>query len=161
MSRRKRNNNPFERVDGIDKGMPFAMLSDKQAKSPTYQQLSDGAKNTLMICRLMRQYHTGKDKDGKSRAINGCLLYFYFSRKLQRQYGLLNPNKVRRELIELVLNGFIEVVECNAHRKTKNIYSFSSKWQILDSGGNIELSPGARAFIQGKNKEKNEEEKDV
>lgn len=155
MSKRKINN-PFEQVDGLAKGMPFSVLSDKQARSKTWQKLSDHAKYTLMVCRLCRQYHTGKDAEGKSRAINGSLMYFHFSRATQIKYGLKNPNKVRKQMIELVSSGFIDVVECNAHRKQKNVYAFSSKWQMLDAGQQIELSPGAKTFIQGLNRDKTE-----
>lgn len=148
---RKRNNNPFAYVDGIGKGTPFAILSDTQAKSPTYQKLSDGAKYVLMVCRLCRQFHSGTDKDGRSRNIQGNILYFYFNREIQKRYGLNNPNKVRRELVELVQNGFVDVIENNSHRHIKNVYAFSSKWAELDKGQDIELSNGAKIFIQGKN----------
>lgn len=151
MSRTKKTN-PFAYCDGLEKNAPFAMLTDKQALSPTYQKLSDGAKHVLMICRLCRKYHKGTDKNGSSRSIHGNNLYFYFNRAIQKQYGLTNPNRVRAELIELVSKGFLDVIECNAHRRKKNVYAFCAKWQELDHSGEITLSDGARTYIQGKGK---------
>lgn len=155
---KKKNNNPYRYVDGFPTGRntPFATLSDMQALSPTYQKLSDSAKTTLMICKLARKNHTGTYTEGtnkgKSRTIQGNVLYFHFNRAFYTQYGLHNPNKVRKALIELVEAGFIDVVECNANRKAKNVYAYSWKWQQKDEGKEIELSQPAKTFIQGKRK---------
>lgn len=145
---RKKHNNPFARVDGMNGGA-FCTLSDEQATSRAYMKLSDGAARLLMVCKLCRQYHTGTDKDGRSRAIQGNILYFYLNRKLAERYGFTNPNRTRAEMIELVRLGFIDVIECNAHRRKKNVYAYCSKWQQYN-GQDIELSNAARTFIQGK-----------
>ena len=147
---RKKHFNPYAYCDGLDKGVPFATLSDRQAESPTFQKMSDGAKYVLMVCRLCRQYHTGTDKNGRSRSIQGNGLYFYFNRAIQKKYGLNNPNRVRAELIELVQGGFLDVIECNGHARKKNVYAFCSKWREADRGEQITLSAAARTFIQGR-----------
>lgn len=152
MSRKTHDSYAF--VDGYEKGNAFARISEQQILSPTYQSLSDGAKHVLSVCKICRKYYKGTDKQGKSKAIDGNVLYFYFNREIQKRFGLNNPNRVREELIELVKKGFLDVVECNAHARKKNVYSFSSKWAALDKGEDIKLSAAARAFIQGKKKTK-------
>lgn len=139
----KKQNNPYAVVDGLEKNKPFAILTDKMALSKTYQELSFTAKNVLQVCKLCRQYHQKNETK-----IDNNPLYFYFNRKIQEKYGLKNPNKTRKALCELVNNGFIDVIENNAHRKTKNIYSFSGKWQIKEKTGKIELSKGAETFLK-------------
>lgn len=141
---------PFAAADGLSKGEAFASMSDMQVRSAAYQGLSDGAKYVLLVCKLCRQYHVGHDKDGNSRMISGDPLRFYFNREIQQRYGLGNPNKVRRELIELVEAGFIDVIECNWNQRKKNVYRFSGKWQQMDKGQQIELSQGALTFIAGR-----------
>lgn len=141
--------NPFAAADGQTKNGAYTLMTDTQVRSAAYQSLSDGAKQVLLICKLCRQYHVGTDKNGNARAINGDPLRFYFNREIQRRYGLNNPNKVRRELIELVKAGFIDVIECNANRRLKNVYRFDHKWQQMDRG-QIQLSQGALTFITGR-----------
>lgn len=152
---KKKNPNPFRFVDGAGcNDVAFAPIHEAEARSPTYQKLSDSAKVTLMICKLCRQYHIGKDKNDKPRTINGDILCFYFNREIQRRYGLKNPNKVRKSLIELVSNGFIEVVESGWTTRTKSIYRFSSKWQQIDKGQEITFSPAEKAFLMGREKKR-------
>lgn len=155
----------FDEPDGNKKGesIPFTSLYDTMALSPTFQSLSDSAKYTLMVCKLMRKNHTPTRQKNKqtgkkeivSRAINGNELLFKFGRTLQKQYGFGNPNKFRESMKELVLKGFIDVIENNGHRKTANVYKYDSKWQMLDCGMQIELSPGAKTYIQGKKTDDN------
>ena len=143
---RKKTIDAFVDYDGMSDKTPFARLSNKQAKeSPTFQSLSDFAVRTLMICRLCRQYHF---KD--CNKIYGQDHYFYFNRAIQRQYGLNDPNKVHRALVELVQKGFLDVIENNANRRKKNIYAFSKGWLLLDNGQQLELSPQAKTYIRGK-----------
>lgn len=152
MSKKNKYSDPFEQVDGMKHGTPFARLSDKQALSPTFQKLSDGAKYTLMICKLCRQFHTGYDANGNTRVIQNNPLNFYFNRKIQQRYGLKNPNKTRKSLIELVSKGFIDVVENGSNTRTKTIYRFSFNYLYLDQTPPVqfELSPAAKTFIAGK-----------
>lgn len=149
---RRTNINPFGTVDGIRKNGSFAVITEKQATSKAYKALSDGAKYVLTVCKLCRQYHVGKDRNGDSRMINGDPLKFYFNRELQKRYGLSNPNKTRQELIELVKYGFIDIVTSGWTTRTKTVYIFSTKWQLLDQGEDIELSEAAKAFITGRKK---------
>lgn len=139
----KRKQNPYAYVDGLEKNKPYAILSDKMALSSVYQGLSLEAKYVLQVCKLCRQYHQKTDK-----TLNNNLLYFYFNRKLQEKYGLKNPNKTRKALCELIENGFIDVVENNAHRKTKNIYAFCSKWRNKEISGEITLSDAALIYLK-------------
>ena len=150
MPRNRNNKNPFDRADGREKSTPYALLSDTQAKSKIYRSLKADAKHVYMICKLCRKYHTGRDRDGKSKAIQGNLLYFYFNRAVQQEYGLNNPNKVRKCLIELVEKGFIDVIECNGTTRKRNIYAYSDKWYDLEKGRDIKLSQAAQTFIQGR-----------
>lgn len=145
----KKNKNHFDEVDGINpyEHKAFSRLSDDMALSKVYQGLSADAKNVLSICKLCRQFHTKRDS-----YLLGNPLCFYFNRNLQERYGLKNPNKTRKALAELVQYGFLDVRENNANRKTKNIYAFSSKWRHLEKAGEIELSPAAKTFIQGRRK---------
>lgn len=145
---RKKHENPFSFVDGLS-GCAFATVSEMQVTSAAYRKLSDKAKVLLVVCKLCRQYHTGKDKDGKPRTIHGNILYFFFNRKLAERYGFVNPNKTRAALVELILYGFVDVIENNGHRHKKNVYAFCAKWQQYN-GSDLELSDGARTYIQGK-----------
>ena len=145
----KKELDPFYYVDGMAKAkdghsIPFARLPDPQARSRTYQRLSDKAKVVYMTCKLCRQYHAKIDG-----LIQGDIKNFYFNRPLQKQYGLNDPNKTRAALVELVCKGFIEVVWNGATTRTKTIYKFSDQWKKLDKGQDIELSETSRTFIQG------------
>lgn len=146
---------PFEQVDSMGHGVPFARLSDKQALSPTYQHLSNGAKNVLAICKLCRQYHTGYDQNGNTRILKNNPLNFYFNRKIQQRYGLKNPNTTRQYLVELVKAGFLDVVENGSNTRTKNIYRFSFNYLYHDQTPpvQVELSEAAQTFIAGKPKQ--------
>ena len=146
MGRKKKSNDPYKSIDGFNGGdSSFTRFYYEMALSPTYQKLSDKAKVTLEMCKLCRKFHQG------NYAIGGDPLKFYFNRELQKRFGLGNPNKVRASMIELVKNGFIEVVECNWNRKCKNVYRYSTKWHLLDEGIEIELSDSSKTFIAGKN----------
>ena len=140
---RKRQENPYCYVDGLEKNKPFAILSNNMALSGVYQNLSLNAKYVLIVCKLCRQYHQKADAK-----INNNPLYFYFNRKLQNLYGLKNPNKTRAAMCELIENGFLDVVENNAIHKTKNIYAFSGKWRLKENKGQIELSDAAETFLR-------------
>lgn len=147
---RKKQSNPFADVDGLD-GCAYAVISDKQYNSAAYKMLSEKGKDILTVCKLCRQFHVGTDKNGNSRTINGNRLYFYLNRELAERYGFKNPNVTRLAMIEVVKYGFIDVIENNSHRHKKNVYAYSSKW-LEYCGNDLELSRGARTFIQGKKK---------
>lgn len=149
---RKKTVNPFGKVDGMEHGQSFAPLYERQAKTKIYWSLSPEAKHVYSICKLCRKYHLGRDKDGRDKAINGNILYFYFNRAIQREYGLNNPNLARKCLIELVEKGFIDVIECNGNTRRRNIYAYSDKWQEIEKGKEIKLSQQAQTFIQGRTK---------
>lgn len=148
-----RRDNPYAKCDGLDHGTAYGILTEKQALTQIYQRLDPYTMHVYSMCKLCRKYHTGIDRDGKPRAIQGQPLWFYFNRSIQQKYGLLNPNRVRKSMIELVLCGFIDVVEYNANTRQKNIYCYSDKWQRIEHGEPLKLSNTALAFIQGKSKE--------
>ena len=143
----KKHNNPFAACDGLEPNKTFSILSDKMALSKTYQELSHTAKYVLQVCKLCRQYHRKNDC-----MLDNNPLLFYFNRELQKRYGLKNANTTRKALCELIQGGFIDVRENNGHRRTKNVYSFSGKWQIKEKTGKIELSQAAKTFLQGHKK---------
>lgn len=144
---KKNSINPFDDVDGVNpyNHCAFSRLTDDMALSKVYQSLSADAKNVLSICKLCRRFHT------KNKLLDNPLC-FYFNRNLQERYGLKNPNKTRIAIIELVQKGFLDVKENNSHAHTKNIYAFSSKWRHLEKTGEIDLSPAAKTYIQGRKK---------
>ena len=143
MGRKKKASDPYKNVDGFFGGdSSFVRFYYEMALSPTYQKLSDSAKVTLEMCKLCRKFHQG------SYAIDGDPLKFYFNRELQKRFGLGNPNRVRKSMIELVENGFIEVIECNWNRRKKNVYRYSTLWHNLDNNQSIELSDSSKTFIQ-------------
>lgn len=145
----KKTKNPFAYVDGLENGKAYALLSMRQAKSKAYIDLSSTAKAVLMAMKLQRQYYTGTDrKTGEKRAINGNVLEFTFARHEQRLYGYMNPNAVHKAIQELVRNGFVDVVENNGHRKTANVFRFSSAWRLLDEGKEIPLSPASKTYLR-------------
>lgn len=147
---RKKNNDRFAMVDGRSDGA-YTLLTDKMVRSKAYNSLSDSAARLLMVLKLQRQYFIGRDKQtGKEKAIGGNILNFTFSREVQKLYGYNNPNKVRRCMIELVENGFIDIVSNGWNTRTKTIYRYSSEWEKLDCGQEIELSRPAQTFINGR-----------
>lgn len=153
MGNRKKRTDPFERVDGYRHGISFSRLTEMQAETKIYQKLDPESKDVLSVCKLCRKYHVGYNTEAGLKSIEGNLLWFYFNRALQVKYGFMNPNKVRKALIELVLTGFIEVVEDNANTRRKNIYKFSDKWQDVEKGKELKLSQVDKTFIQGKSTE--------
>ena len=145
MGRKKKWSDPFKSVDGAGgKNHSFARLCETMAFSPTYQKLSDSAKVTLMCCKLCRKFHTREDN-----IISNDPLKFYFNRELQRRFGLKNPNKCRKSMIELVEAGFIECCFLGWNTREKDIFRFSYKWQWTDRGQEWELSTTSQAFIKG------------
>ena len=148
----KKELDPFYYVDGMSRSqnghsIPFARLSDAQAKSRTYQKLKPYTKCLYMTLKLCRQYHMN-EKD----VIQGDVLNFTFSRSMAKQYGFSNPNTTRAAMIELVNNGFITVTWNGWAAKKATIFRFSDGWKRLDKGQDIELSAASRAYIQGRKK---------
>ena len=86
--------------------------------------------------------------------MNGNRLNFYFNRKIATKYGLSNPNRLRRSMIELVQNGFVEVVFIGWAAREKSVYRFSDKWRFKDAGKDIELSKEDITYINGRKKSK-------
>ena len=144
---KKKYDNPYSSVDGIEKNKPYALISNRQASSPAFMELSGDAVKLLVSLKLSRKYYTGKDKSGVSRAINGDCLCFYWNRELARRNGYRNPNKTLCAMRELVKNGFVEVIENNGHRKKKNVYRFSWRWQQKERGKDLILSDASKLFV--------------
>ena len=142
---RKKYSNPFEYVDGLQKNKPFATISEKQAKNLNFQNLSGDAVKLLVYLKLSRKYYTGTDKDGNGKAIDGDCLYFHWNRALAQRNGFKNPNKTLRAMRELVSNGFVEVIENNKYRRTKNLFRFSAQWQ--NESETIKLTEASRTYL--------------
>ena len=88
-----------------------------QLMSDAWHNLSGNAKNLYLFMRL--QY------DGSNE---NC---FFFNKGIyQKQYKLYsNGTQFRKDLEQLVANGFIRVIECGKTSRTKNKYAFSDEWQ--------------------------------
>lgn len=140
----RRNDNPFAKVDGLEKNKPFTTISEKQATSPAFRRLSGDAVKLLVDLKLSRKYYTGTDKSGANRAINGDCLCFYWNRELAKSKGYNNPNKTLEHMRELVRNGFIEAVENNKNLQKKSVFRFSCNWQQDD----FILSNASKAYLK-------------
>lgn len=141
---KQKYSNPFSHVDGWERNKPYAIISERQASSPHYKELSGDAVKLFEHLKLSRKYYTGTDKTGTSRAINGDCLCFYWNRELAERNGFKNPNKTLRAMRELVRNGFIEVIENNGNRRKKSVFRFSWQWQKNE----IELSDASRTYLE-------------
>ena len=142
---RKKYDNPFANVDGLEKNKPYALISEKQAMSPAFMRLTGDAVKLLVYLKQSRKYYTGIDKNGASRAINRDCLCFFWNRELAERNGFRNPNKTLKAMRELVRNGFIEVIENNRHRRKKSVFRFSDKWQRYPD---IVLSDASRTYLK-------------
>ncbi len=155
--KRKKNGNPFRDVDCENpyRDTAFTQTYHSQLMHPAYQTLSDGAKTLLMICKDCRRYSiAGKQGEFYPNAPKNDPLCFYMNRALLRMYGggWSSPNKFRRCMTELIIHGFVTVVETGWTSRTKSIYRFSGAWMKLQEGETIDPVGASLQFIQGRKK---------
>lgn len=153
---RRKTKNPFADIDSTNtysRHESFAPMYHSQLVSPAYMELSDSAKALLTVCKDVRRFSLSRTQGGSyPQAPKDDPLCFYMNRALVKQYGSgwTSPNKFMRAMRELVLHGFVEVVEIGSTTRTKNIYRFSTKWQKLKPDERITPEGADKIFLTPK-----------
>ena len=120
----------------------FCPMHWELVNSWAYLQLSDSAKVCLVFCKSLIRYQNSTGlPEGQ----------FYFNRGIWKGFGWYkDPNKVLKDLRQLVQYGFVTVVRSGRNTRTKSIYKLSDAWQGLRSLEDMKLSGEDKAFLRMK-----------
>lgn len=103
-----------------------ANIYESMLKSYAWCELSASQKVLYLYCKSQRY--------SEKNHPNGNDVQFFMNKaKWQTRYKLYklgNEKGFYRDMTELIEKGFVSCIESGANTRTKNIYQFSSKWQI-------------------------------
>ena len=157
-TRKKKHGNLFEDIDCVNhysRSDTFIHMFHSQMLHPSYMALSSGAKELLLILKDMRRFSlAGREGEYYPNAPKNDPICIYANRARLKLYGWNNPNRFRKCMTELILHGFIRVIELGSTTRTKNIYIFSSKWKDLKDGESIKPEGLNKLFIDGRSGKK-------
>ena len=109
----------------------FGTIYDGMCKSHAYKNLSLGAKQFYILCRVQSRSKLGRQclyKHGAEYDRQYNDNDFVFPSSHLALYGVDRRN-AKKYFDQLIKAGFIEKKESNNHRWKVNVYSFSMRWR--------------------------------